>query len=79
MITAGRSVPVPVTPGRVPFHLPIRRQIMSKDNKPQNQVRIELTEEQKKQIRQATGKEASAVEFKVDELEDRIAPAVFLM
>jgi hypothetical protein len=52
---------------------------MSKDNKPQNQVRIELTEEQKKQIRQATGKEASAVEFKVDELEDRIAPAVFLM
>jgi hypothetical protein len=41
---------------------------------PQNPVRIELTEEQKKQIKEATGKEASAVEFEADELEDRIAP-----
>jgi hypothetical protein len=43
-------------------------------DKRKNQVRIELTEEQKKQIREATGKDASAVEFHVQELEDRIAP-----
>jgi hypothetical protein len=51
---------------------------MSKDSK-QNQVRIELTEQQKKQIREATGKDASAVEFNVQELEDRIAPSAELL
>jgi hypothetical protein len=39
-----------------------------------NQVRIELTPEQKANIRSATGKDAEAVEFTVDELEARIAP-----
>ena len=39
-----------------------------------NQVRIELTPEQKANIRSATGKDAEAVEFTVEELEARIAP-----
>jgi hypothetical protein len=40
-----------------------------------DQVRIELTPEQKAQVRNATGKEAEAVELSVEELEERIAPA----
>jgi hypothetical protein len=43
-----------------------------KENTP---VRIELTEEQRKRVREATGKDAAAIEFTVQELEDRIAPA----
>ena len=42
---------------------------MSKD-----QIRIELTKEQKDQVRKVTGKDAEAVELSVEELEDRIAP-----
>jgi hypothetical protein len=42
---------------------------------PKDQVRIELTPEQKAQIRDATGKDAEAVELSVEELEERIAPA----
>ena len=42
---------------------------MSKD-----QIRIELTPEQKAQVRTATGKDAEAVELSVEELEERIAP-----
>jgi hypothetical protein len=34
-----------------------------------------LTEEQKEKIRSVTGKELDAVEFSVNALEDRIAPA----
>ncbi len=37
-----------------------------------NSVRIVLTDEQRAQIRSATGREAEAVEFDVVELEDRI-------
>lgn len=37
-------------------------------------VRIELTEEQKKQILETTGKEASAIELTVEELEERVSP-----
>ena len=37
-------------------------------------VRIELTEEQKQQIREATGKDLNAVEFTAEELEQRVAP-----
>ncbi len=37
-------------------------------------VRIELTEEQKKQVREATGKDASAIELTVEELEERVSP-----
>ena len=37
-------------------------------------VRIELTEEQRDKLRQTTGKDASAVEFSAEELEERVAP-----
>ena len=42
-----------------------------------NPVRIELTDEQKEQIREATGVDADSVEFNAEELEDRIAPGRF--
>jgi hypothetical protein len=37
-------------------------------------IRIELTEEQKKAIKEASGEEISVIEFTAQELEDRIAP-----
>ncbi len=37
-------------------------------------VRLTLTEDQKTQIRNRTGKDAESVELSVSELEDRIAP-----
>jgi hypothetical protein len=37
-------------------------------------VRLQLTPEQKDMIKNATGKTADAVEFTVQELEERIAP-----
>jgi hypothetical protein len=40
-----------------------------------DQIRIELTPEQKAKVRDATGKDAEAVELSVEELEERIAPA----
>jgi len=42
---------------------------------PKDQFRIKLTPEQKMQVRDATGKEAEAVELSVEELEERIAPS----
>ena len=39
-----------------------------------DKIRIELTEEQKAQLREATGKEASAIELTAEELEDRVSP-----
>ena len=39
-----------------------------------DKIRIELTEEQKAQVFEATGKEASAVELTAEELEDRVSP-----
>ena len=44
---------------------------MSRDSTP---VRIALTPEQQAQVKQATGKDASALELSVQELEDRITP-----
>jgi hypothetical protein len=41
---------------------------------PKEMVRINLTEAQKAEIRNKTGKDADAVEFSVEELEERIAP-----
>jgi len=38
--------------------------------------RITLTPEQKNQVRKTTGKEAEAIELSVEELEERIAPAL---
>lgn len=40
-----------------------------------NPVRLQLTDEQKQQIRQATGQDADSIEFDAEELEDRVAPA----
>jgi hypothetical protein len=37
-------------------------------------VRIDLTTEQKAQVKQEINKEAEAIELKVTELEERIAP-----
>ena len=42
---------------------------------PKELFRIQLTPEQKSQVKNATGKEAEAVELSVEELEERIAPA----
>jgi hypothetical protein len=39
-------------------------------------LRLTLTPEQKEQVRKATGKDAEAVELSVEELEERIAPAI---
>ncbi|MDP2469546.1 MAG: hypothetical protein Q8W46_01680 [Candidatus Palauibacterales bacterium] len=39
-----------------------------------DKIRIELTDEQKNKIREATGKEASAIELTAEELEDRVSP-----
>ena len=43
-----------------------------KNEKPR--IRIELTEEQKKKIKEVSGEEISVIEFSPEELEDRIAP-----
>ena len=37
-------------------------------------IRIELTAEQKKQIKEASGEEVSSLEFTAEQLEQRIAP-----
>lgn len=39
-----------------------------------DKIRIELTEEQKNKIREATGQEAAAIELTAEELEDRVSP-----
>ena len=41
-------------------------------------VRINLTPEQKAQIKEQTGKDADSLELKVSELEERIAPRINL-
>ncbi len=43
---------------------------------PKEQFRIQLTPEQKAEVRNATGKDAEAVELSIEELEERIAPAM---
>ena len=52
-----------------------REDVMSSSK---GQFRIELTPEQKSQVRNATGKDAEAVELSVEELEERIAPVKFV-
>ena len=42
---------------------------------PKEPIRIMLTDDQKAQIRNQTGKDADSVEFSVEELEERISPA----
>jgi len=41
-------------------------------------VRIDLTPEQKQQVKKETGKDADAVELTVHELEERIAPKMMI-
>ena len=40
-------------------------------------VRIELTEQQKQAIREATGKDLDSIELTAEALEDRVAPMRF--
>ena len=47
---------------------------MSSDKR--KSIRIELTAEQKRQIKEASGEEVSVLEFTAQELEQRIAPMV---
>ena len=42
--------------------------------KEQQRIRIELTEEQKKQVKEASGQDVTTLEFTAQELEARIAP-----
>jgi len=47
------------------------------DNKETDIVRIDLTNEQKEQVKAATDKSADAIELTVQELEARIAPIMY--
>jgi hypothetical protein len=47
------------------------------EKKPQR-IRIELTAEQKKQIKETSGEDVEAIELTAQELEDRIAPLKYL-
>jgi hypothetical protein len=51
--------------------------IMSKQQP--NIVKIQLTEQQRKQIKEASGEEISSLEFSADQLEDRVAPLIVKM
>ena len=42
------------------------------------EVRIELTPEQKKQIKETAGEEVNALEFTIQQLEERVAPRMAL-
>ncbi|HEV8499202.1 MAG TPA: hypothetical protein VGQ56_20135 [Gemmatimonadaceae bacterium] len=42
--------------------------------KEESRIRIELTTEQRKQIKDASGEDVNAIEFTAQELENRIAP-----
>ena len=43
-----------------------------------DRLRIELTKEQQDQLKAASGQEVQAVELSVEELEQRVAPVVYL-
>lgn len=45
-------------------------------NQPNDVVRIELSEPQKTQVKNAIGKDAEAIVLGIEELEERIAPRV---
>jgi hypothetical protein len=54
---------------------PLQETTMSTPNEKEF-VRIDLTDEQKEQVKAATEKSAEAIELTVQELESRIAPRV---
>ena len=41
-------------------------------------IRIELTEDQKKKVKEVSGEDVSVIELTITELEERIAPARFI-
>ena len=43
----------------------------------QTPVRIELTPEQRKQIKDASGEDVTNLEFTIQELEERVAPRLY--
>ena len=45
--------------------------------KQDERIRIELTAEQKKQVKEASGLDVTSLEFTPQELEARIAPLIF--
>ena len=45
---------------------------------PTKDIKLSLTEEQKKQIKQESGHEASSISFSVEELEARVTPRMAL-
>jgi hypothetical protein len=47
--------------------------------KEEPRIRIELTNEQRKQIKDASGEDVSALEFTAQQLEARIAPMIIKM
>jgi hypothetical protein len=49
---------------------------MSKN--PKNTIKIALTEEQQKKVREAIGKDVPSIELNAEELEERIAPTKIL-
>ena len=44
------------------------------DNKHEEVIKIDLTDAQKAQVKQVTGKDAESIELGAQELEERIAP-----
>jgi hypothetical protein len=44
----------------------------------QTPVRIELTPEQKKQIKEVSGEDVNTLEFTIQQLEERVAPRLML-
>jgi hypothetical protein len=48
------------------------------DIKESNSVRIDLTPEQKEQVKAATDKSVDSIELTIQELEARIAPIAFI-
>ena len=53
-------------------------QPQNNNNKKDDFVRIDLNDTQKAQVKQATGKEADAIELNAQELEERIAPRIYV-
>ena len=49
---------------------------MSEKNQDQEVIRIDLTENQKAQVKDTTGLDAEAIELDVQSLEERIAPRI---
>ncbi|HEV8496843.1 MAG TPA: hypothetical protein VGQ56_08285 [Gemmatimonadaceae bacterium] len=44
-----------------------------------DRIRIELTDEQKKEIKRASGREVSALELSAEKLEERVNPIIAIL